>query len=293
MDALKASLAIVLLLAVPAARAAEETIAVGGETRSYLLFVPPGEAGHPRPTVILLHGGMQTPEAFAQLTRFPEFAGRHDVVAVFPRGVDRHWNDGRKNGVQSFADDVGFLRALMDSLARRGIADPGRIYVGGYSNGGMMTLRLACEAGERLAGIVAVAANQPADWTCPVQHPLPAIFMHGTDDPVMPFVGGSIELLFRNRGQVLSADATVALWQTANGCGAPAREHLASDEASGTTVEIDRYACPPGRGLEHVIVQGGGHTWPGSAQGWVMGWLLGRVTPGLDADAELWTFFSR
>ena len=291
--ALRLALAILILLATPPARAAEETIAVGGETRSYLLFVPAGGAPHPRPTFILLHGGLQTPEAFAELTRFPEFAARHDLVAVFPRGVDRHWNDGRTTGRQSSADDVGFLLALLDALATRGIADPARVYVGGYSNGGMMTLRLACKAGDRLAGIFAVAANQPVDWTCPEQRPLPAIFMHGTDDEVMPWGGGPIHLLFRNRGDVLSAEATVARWQAVNGCGAPVRDRLAGDDGDGTSVEIDRYACPPGRGLEHVIVEGGGHTWPGSSQGWFMRWMLGRVTPRLDADAALWTFFSR
>ena len=163
-----------LLLGATTAAPAEETIEVGGETRSYLVFATPQPASRPRPVVMLLHGGFQTPEGFAELTGFPEFAARHDVVAVFPRGIDRHWNDGRSDATQSGANDVRFLSAVLDTLVARGTADPARLYVGGLSNGGMMSLRLACEGGARVAGIAVVAANQPVAWHCPAQRPLPA-----------------------------------------------------------------------------------------------------------------------
>jgi len=292
-DALRAGLALLLLLAAGPALASEEAIESGGESRSYLLYLPPGAGAQPRPLVMLLHGGLQTPEGFAVLTGFPAFAASHDLVAVLPRGIGRHWNDGRTEGGQSSADDVTFLLAIVDALVARGVADPHRVYVGGYSNGGMMSLRLACEAGERLAGIAVVAANQPVAWTCSDQRPLPAIFMHGVDDPVMPWRGGPIQLLLRNRGSVESAAASVAFWQKTNGCGAPERRRL--PPASGgddTTVVIARYPCPAGRGLEHVVVEGGGHSWPGGSPGWLLGRFLGPTTRALDANEELWRFFS-
>jgi polyhydroxybutyrate depolymerase len=294
-DALSARLAAValLLLGTGAAAAEEKTIEVEGATRSYLVVASPQPVPRPRPVVMLLHGGFQTPEGFAALTGFPAFAAQHDAVAVFPRGIGRHWNDGRHDAGQSSADDVRFLTAVLETLVQGGVADPARLYVGGLSNGGMMTLRLACEGRTRLAGIAIVAANQPATWQCPAQRPLPAIFMHGTADTVMPWQGGEIELLWRRRGRVASAAATVAAWQRTNGCGAPEAERLPpAGGGDATTVTIERYACPPGRGLEHVVVEGGGHAWPGSRPSRFVTWLLGPATQALDANRELWRFFS-
>ena len=54
---------------------------------------------------------------------------------------------------------------------------------------------------------------------------------------------------------------------------------------------IETYSCPPGRGLENVIVQGGGHTWPGAHQGWLITKFLGPVTDNIDANDTMWTFF--
>lgn len=289
---MRRTLLVAFLLVAGVAGAKEQRIDVGGETRTYLVAVPDGPP-RPRPTVILLHGGGMTPEGFADLTAFPDFARRHDLLAVFPRGVDRRWNDGRTEGRQSSADDVAFLGALVDALVATGAADPPRVYVGGYSNGGMMALRFACLASERVGGIFVVAANQPTAWTCPAQRPLPAIFMHGTHDAIMPWDGGPIRLFWRERGAVESAEATVAGWRAVNGCGAPSRERLPpAGGGDDTTVVIDRYPCPADAGLEHVIVEAGGHTWPGAPSGLLLGWLLGSSTRALDANAELWRFFS-
>ncbi|MBT6204375.1 MAG: hypothetical protein HOI34_11835, partial [Rhodospirillaceae bacterium] len=38
-------------------------------------------------------------------------------------------------------------------------ADPDRVFVTGPSNGGMMTLRLACDRAGRIAGIAPLIAN--------------------------------------------------------------------------------------------------------------------------------------
>ena len=81
-------------------------------------------------------------------------------MIVYPNSVGTHWNavpqseqppDGsNRRGV----DDVGFLRALVASLGQRYPLDPERIFVAGFSNGGRMTLRLACEAPDVYRGFV-------------------------------------------------------------------------------------------------------------------------------------------
>ena len=79
---------------------------------------------------------------------------------AYPDGAGRRWNDGRAVGAER--DDVGFVRALIDSLERELEIDPRRVYATGISNGGMFAHRLACELPGVLAAIAPVAGALPA-----------------------------------------------------------------------------------------------------------------------------------
>jgi polyhydroxybutyrate depolymerase len=50
--------------------------------------------------------------------------------------------------------------------------------------------------------------------------------------------------------------------------------------------------CNPGGAVESVIIDGGGHSWPGARQGFVLDHLLGPSSRAIDTSAELWRFFS-
>lgn len=79
-------------------------------------------------------------------------------LVVFPNGVldrdsnrDRHWQDGRVpspgfGDTTENRDDVGFIDSLIGVVRKEEAegVDSERIYVGGASNGGLMTMRLAC-----------------------------------------------------------------------------------------------------------------------------------------------------
>ena len=153
-----------------------------------------------------------------------------------------------------------------------------------------MAQHLACVMPDALAGIAVVAATQPVDAACPSPRPMPVIFFQGTADKLVPFNGGPIAPQFGNRGTAMSNAQAVAVWQKRNGCGAAQKTQLpAKNDPLQVTVET--YSCPAGRGLENVIVQDGGHTWPGAHQGWLATRILGPVTNNINANATMWTFF--
>ena len=80
----------------------------------------------------------------------------------------------------------------------------------------------------------------------------------------------------------------------AAGCGICDSQPLADPSPpDGTHVTIYRYGnyCRPGGAVESVIVEGGGHSWPGARQGVFLGYLLGPASRALDTSAELWRFF--
>jgi polyhydroxybutyrate depolymerase len=120
---------------------------------------------------------------------------------------------------------------------------------------------------------------------------MPALFIHGTDDPIMPWAGGPITLLgWTDRGRVAGLPATVAEWQATNGCGGPTAAAFPDrDPKDGTRVTLERFACPPGRALALLRVEGGGHAWPGSARRFAL--VESRTSQDIDATALIWAFF--
>src|SRR5208283_3287848 len=146
--AILAAIALTLLIASAsrpafAGEAVAHTIDVNGVSRSYLLYVPPGQSGKPLPAFIMMHGGGSTDLQQERYTNFDAFADAHGLVVMYPQGIDKHWNDGR--------------------VIAQGLIDPKRVYAAGISNGGFMAQHMACVMPEALAGIAVVAASQPAD----------------------------------------------------------------------------------------------------------------------------------
>jgi polyhydroxybutyrate depolymerase len=272
--------------------AVSHTIDVSGVSRSYLLYVPAGQSGKHLPAFIMLHGGGSTNARQEKYSNFDAFAAAHAIVVMYPQGIDKHWNDGRVIGHESMADDIGFMKAMLAEVNAQGVIDPKRVYAAGISNGGFMALHMACVMPDALAGIAVVAATQPVDAACPSARPMPVIFFHGTADKLVPFNGGPIAPQFGNRGTAMSNAEAVAVWQKRNGCGAAVKKVLPVKDASDSLpVTIETYSCPQGRGLENVVVQGGGHTWPGAQQGRIATYFLGPVSGDIDANETMWKFF--
>lgn len=270
------------------------TMEFDGFQRSFEMSVP-ATAPRPLPVVLVLHGGGGTSSQIRTYSHFDDIAQSQGVLAVYPQGLGKHWNDGRAApGVlphSEDADDVAFLMAVVDSLARTGLADPHRVYVAGISNGGMMALRLACELPERVAGIAVVAANMPVGLDCAPSRPVPVMFFHGSEDRFIPWDGGDI-LQWANidRGKVLSVDDTLSLWQRIDGCSGDEQEETVT---KGPHLFSQRITSPKCKGAPviHYVTQGGGHVWPGARQGPGGDALLGAVDHDLDATGLIWDFF--
>lgn len=205
-----------LLMSQSSAPAAELRIETREGERSAIVL-PARRA--PAPTVIVLHGAINSAAWTARRYGFAEAAAARGFAAVFPQGIKRQWNDGRE-GHPWMADDVGFLRQLVGALAEQRIAEPGRIYLAGISNGGMMALRMVCEASELFAGAGTVIANMPVATgaTCRPARPMPIVMFNGTADPLIPYGGGGIGPLNLG-GFVWATERTAAFMARANGCG--------------------------------------------------------------------------
>lgn len=271
--------------AAPAGEA--RTLKAGGLTRRYYLHLPPAwHRGRPLPLVLVFHGGGGRASGIAPHTGFSRLADSAGFVVAYPQGLNGRWNDGR-GFTTATHDDVGFVRALVDTLTRELGLDPRRAYATGISNGAMFAYRLACDLPGTFAAVAPVAGAMPAELApgCERTTPVSVIAFQGTTDPLMPYLGGGA-----GQRRVLSAERSIAFWGTAAGCAAGATTADEPDRVTdGTRVRRTTYAgCREGRGVELYTIEGGGHTWPG---GPVAGARVGRVSREIDATELIWEFF--
>ncbi len=285
---------------------------VAGRTRSYRLHLPSGfEPGKPVPLVIALHGAGGNGLIMEVLTGFDQVADANGFAVAYPDGelgMWRIWPGGRSATKGKIADrikaardeakepgatasaDVDFMKALIDELIDKRVADRRRVYVTGISNGGYFSNLLACDLSDRVAAIAPVAGTfaKFAVANAKPSRPVPVIYFHGTDDRIVGVDGVD---RFTKRENSLSADECVAWWAKQNSCRAESRvDTLADAKSDGTTVERVTYAAgKSGAPVVYYKIIGGGHTWPsGSFQ---PEGLLGKTCRDVDASRVIWEFF--
>ena len=281
-----------------------KSIEYDGLNRSYRIHVPPNLNNSTLvPLLFVLHGGGGTGEGMEeQLTEFGfnELSDNYGFIVVYPDGIERHWNDGRKNTTyrahQQNIDDVGFISTLIDIISDDYSIDPNRIYSTGISNGAMMSFRLACELSEKIAAVAPVAGAMPLDLqnTCQPSKPVSALIISGTDDPLVPWEGGYITYNNRKLGKVLSVPETVSYWVGMTNCTAtPDISWLPDfDPSDGTTVKVEIYNhSTKNVSITLYQIEGGGHTWPGGYQYYSVT-RIGKTCRDFDANEAIWQFFS-
>ena len=189
------------------------------------------------------------------------------------------------NGV----DDVEFTRRLLDDVAGACSIDSKRVFATGMSNGGIMAYRLASELSERIAAIAPVGGPMGTKG-CRPGRPVSVIHFHGTDDAFAPFQGG------RGRGlsgtSFFSVDHSIAAWVEADGCDPnPVTIRLPDTTDDGTTVTRTTYGQgKDGAEVVLIVIEGGGHTWPGREPRLAS---LGKSTRDISANDLTWEFFQR
>lgn len=257
-----------------------------GVTRTYRLYVPGTLRRGPAPVVVVLHGGFGTGARAARQGDWDRAAERHGFVEVAPDGLNRSWNAGgccgpaMRNGV----DDVGFVLAVLDDVARSLRIDADRVFASGISNGGMMAYRLGCEASDRFAAIAPVAATAIVE-PCDPDVPVSLLHIHGLADGNVPFEGGRPTKSFQvDPPSYPPVRAGVDRFVRADGCRATPRV------AEERVVTIERWRrCDDGTGVALVTIADGGHSWPGGTR---IVEILDPPSDALDATTTVWRFFA-
>ena len=275
--------------------------------RNYLLHVPPrASANAPLPVVINFHGGGGNAKTQKWYTGMDAAADRDGYIAVYPNGSGGFgtrfltWNAGNCCGVAALngVDDVGFTLAVIDDLAARTPIDATRIYATGLSNGSMMAYRLAAEASERIAAVAGVAGAMTLRKFAP-KLPVPVMHMHSLDDERALYAGGLGPAFPLTDTRVFHASVEEMLkkWVVHNGCREPGTVAAVvmgkpGPDAGHTANRVTYAPCRDGSEVVLWKLAGPGHVWPGGKRDFLPA-LLGTSSAVIDANRELWQFFSR
>lgn len=271
--------------------------AYGGRQRTLRTYVGGSQAG-PMALLFVLHGGGGSGSGMELLTagRFNRIADRDGAVVVYPDGIDRHWNDGRElsdTAARENVDDVGFMLAVIEDMAREHAIDRGRIFATGISNGGFMSFRLACDAADTFAAVAPVTAalSEQLGPRCKPARPIAVAILNGTEDPLVPWSGGPVKVLGTTRGAAWSTMQTFDRWLELDQCRERRVDPRLDKDPDDQTVLVTHRgrACHDGVEVRLYEIQGGGHTWPLGAE-YARAWLVGRVSREVDATAEIWSF---
>ncbi|MDG1332637.1 MAG: PHB depolymerase family esterase [Crocinitomicaceae bacterium] len=254
-----------------------------GITREFYYYTPSTWNGTDNlPLLIVLHGLTQTAGGIMTITDFNLIAEANNFIVVYPDGINNAWNANMNVSV-SQEDDLGFIEQLATHFQTDFSTNPLRQYLCGFSNGGFMSHKIACESSMCFAGIATVSGgmSDTVYQNCNPSHAPNILHIHGTLDAVVPY-GGSITT-------GVSVDDMLEFWQNHLSCDlAPSFSAMPNPDLLDLSYP-ERYTytnCTQGQ-LEHIKVIGGGHQWPGIST------LVGGVgTINMDfySPQEIWDF---
>jgi len=244
-----------------------------GKVRSVLLHVPAGLTT-PAPLVLMLHGVLGDAASSAAQTGWSRQADRDGFVVAYPQGYANSWNAGTCCGSAAAedVDDVGFLVSAVGTIAAAvPLVDRSRVYLAGFSNGGMMALRAGCERPDVFAAVASVAGTLQAP--CAPSRPVSALQVTGMLDRRVPFGG----LAYNGALTTPLTPVPVAVGAVERG---DACSGLPSRSVSGDVTVREYRRCAGGSSVRLVLLRRTEHVWPhADPDGW-------------DASREVWRFLA-
>jgi polyhydroxybutyrate depolymerase len=278
-----------------------KVIKVGDLNRTYYLHVPQDLPKHKAaPLVLMFHGGGGTPAFAERESKFSELADREHFVVVYPEGMGKSWNDGRDDKTvaaqRDNTDDLGFVAALIDDVAKEYKIDAKRVYATGISNGAIFSHFLAANLSSRIAAIAPVAGGIAARWSerFNPDKPLSVLILQGVDDPLVPFEGGDIKLTRRiKRAGIIATEEAVKKWVQHNGAQRQAVIEKLADKDPRDGCRVKKLTYPQGKDGTEVMLyrlEGAGHTWPGGLQ-YLPKMIIGKVCRDINGTEVIWQFF--
>ena len=239
----------------------QRTLTVTGMERNYLLHIPPGlSTGQPAALVFVFHGYSENASFIQQTSGFNEISDKGGFIVVYPNGSGSNggqsWNAAGCCGyaIQNNVDDQAFISQIISDVGTLTRIEPKKIYATGFSNGALLSYRLACEMADTFAAVAPVAGVLVSSPCLPAQ-PVAIIDFHGMSDDVVPYNGGGT--LPISGKPFPPVEQSIGTWSKLDGCAKTPQV-----EQSAVFSHTTYTGCQKGSAVELYAVKGIGHSWP-------------------------------
>lgn len=271
-------------------------INVNGTDRQYAVYAPQGISGKVG-VVVSLHGASNDFNNgrvnFNGIADSEKNVDNKKFVVVYPRGLMRQLR-GTERGWESYTEnnteDVDFFKAIVNNLNQQFNGqfsiDYNRIYLAGFSNGGMMAYKAAHQAGDFFAAFASVGGfpvNESHLFHAGVQ-PTPFIHIQGEDDGVFPSSDYDVNTIIHN--MVYRNGAQFNPWDGSDmGRVQQDGNMISENNNSGTKVVTKDCHSAVAGGADYFFykIKGMGHTWSYNWDG----------VDGDDVASTMWKFFNK
>lgn len=235
-----------------------ETLVSGGKNRNMIVYAPSNLPSN-RPLLISMHGASQDANYQRNQANYEAVADTAKFVVVYPDGEGNMWDLG---GMK----DINFLLDIIEEMHRRYSIDKNRVYLSGFSMGGMMTYYAANKIADRIAAFAPCSGYPMGGPNATSSRPIPILHVHGTSDDVCSYT---------------PVQQHINAWVNRNGCKTTPKVEKPKSGPSNTTAELYRYTDGlEGVEVAHLKLPGKGH------------WHSNDPVMAL-TNVEIWNFVSR
>ena len=198
-----------------------KTITSEGQKREYLQYAP-SDLGSKRPLIISCHGMNQSAQyQWDALKDAKTLADKEKFVIVLPEGINNGWDISGDR-------DINLIKDLIAQMKKDFDIDENRVYLSGFSMGGMLTYHAMNKIPDVIAAFAPISGYPMWGFTYTGKRAIPVIHHHGTGDDVCVYsnVQRNIdELVKKNK-----CSSTPTITQNYGGC-----SHITRKEWGGGT----------------------------------------------------------
>ena len=157
-----------------------KTIISEGLKREYLQYAPSG-LGSKRPLIISCHGMNQSAQyQWDMLKDAKTLADKEKFVIVLPDGINKGWDISGDR-------DINLIKDLIAQMKKDFDIDENRVYLSGFSMGGMLTYHAMNKIPNVIAAFAPISGYPMWGFTYTGKRAIPVIHHHGTGDDVCVF----------------------------------------------------------------------------------------------------------
>ena len=154
-----------------------KTITSEGQKREYLQYAP-SDLGSKRPLIISCHGMNQSAKyQWDALKDAKTLADKEKFVIVLPEGINNGWDISGDR-------DINLIKDLIAQMKKDFDIDENRVYLSGFSMGGMLTYHAMNKIPDVIAAFAPISGYPMWGFTYTGKRAIPVIHHHGTGDEV-------------------------------------------------------------------------------------------------------------